>query len=45
MQALMKATPDNSALLIVGISTSSLLSGLGRLLADIIDSGAVPVPN
>src|SRR5277367_5566340 len=43
MQALMKATPDNSALLIVGDIDQLPSVGPGQVLADIIDSGAVPV--
>jgi exodeoxyribonuclease V alpha subunit len=43
MQALMKATPDNSALLIVGDIDQLPSVGPGQVLADIIDSGAVSV--
>src|SRR6202162_3185834 len=43
MQALMKATPDNSALLIVGDIDQLPSVGPGQVLSDIIDSGAVPV--
>src|SRR5271163_2292539 len=43
MQALMKATPDNSALLIVGDIDQLPSVGPGQVLAGIIDSGAVPV--
>src|SRR5271163_4885277 len=43
MQALMKATPDNSALLIVGDIDQLPSVGPGHVLAGIIDSGAVPV--
>jgi exodeoxyribonuclease V alpha subunit len=43
MQALMKATPDNAALLIVGDTDQLPSVGPGQVLADIIGSGAVPV--
>ena len=43
MQALMKATPDNAALLIVGDIDQLPSVGPGQVLADIIGSGAVPV--
>ena len=43
MQALMKATPDNAALLIVGDIDELPSVGPGQVLADIIGSGAVPV--
>jgi exodeoxyribonuclease V alpha subunit len=43
MQALMKATPDSSALLIVGDIDQLPPVGPGQVLADIIGSGAVPV--
>jgi exodeoxyribonuclease V alpha subunit len=43
MQALMKATPDNSALLIVGDIDQLPSVGPGQVLADIISSRAVPV--
>ena len=43
MQALMKATPDNAALLIVGDIDQLPSVGPGQVLADIIDSEAVPV--
>jgi exodeoxyribonuclease V alpha subunit len=43
MQALMKATPDDAALLIVGDIDQLPSVGPGQVLADIIDSGAVPV--
>ena len=43
MQALMKATPDNAALLIVGDIDQLPSVGPGQVLADIIASGAVPV--
>ena len=43
MQALMKATPDNSALLIVGDIDQLPSVGPGQVLADIINSGGVPV--
>ena len=43
MQALMKATPDESALLIVGDIDQLPSVGPGQVLADIIGSGAVPV--
>jgi len=43
MQALMKATPDNSALLIVGDIDQLPSVGPGQVLADIIGSGVVPV--
>src|SRR5271170_4950382 len=43
MQALMKATPDNAALLIVGDIDQLPSVGPGQVLADVISSGAVPV--
>ena len=43
MQAMMKATPDNAALLIVGDIDQLPSVGPGQVLADIIGSGAVPV--
>jgi exodeoxyribonuclease V alpha subunit len=43
MQALMRATPDNAALLIVGDIDQLPSVGPGQVLADIIGSGAVPV--
>ena len=43
MQALMKATPDAAALLIVGDIDQLHSVGPGQVLADIIGSGAVPV--
>ena len=43
MQALMKATPDDAALLIVGDIDQLPSVGPGQVLADIIGSGAVPV--
>jgi exodeoxyribonuclease V alpha subunit len=43
MQALMKATPDRAALLIVGDIDQLPSVGPGQVLADIIGSGAVPV--
>jgi exodeoxyribonuclease V alpha subunit len=43
MQALLKAVPDNSALLIVGDIDQLPSVGSGQVLADIISSGAVPV--
>jgi exodeoxyribonuclease V alpha subunit len=43
MQALVKATPDNAALLIVGDIDQLPSVGPGQVLADIIGSGAVPV--
>ena len=43
MQALMKATPDNAALLVVGDIDQLPSVGPGQVLADIIGSGAVPV--
>jgi exodeoxyribonuclease V alpha subunit len=43
MQALMKAIPDNAALLIVGDIDQLPSVGPGQVLADIIASGAVPV--
>ena len=42
MHALMKATPDDAALLIVG-DIDQLPVGPGQVLADIIGSGAAPV--
>jgi exodeoxyribonuclease V alpha subunit len=43
MQALLKATPDSAALLIVGDIDQLPSVGPGQVLADIIASGAVPV--
>src|SRR6516165_8284047 len=43
MQALLKATPDDAALLIVGDIDQLPSVGPGQALADIIGSGAVPV--
>jgi hypothetical protein len=43
MQALLKATPDNAALLIVGDIDQLPSVAPGQVLADIIGSGAVPV--
>jgi exodeoxyribonuclease V alpha subunit len=43
MQALMKAIPDNAALLIVGDIDQLPSVGPGQVLADIIASGIVPV--
>jgi exodeoxyribonuclease V alpha subunit len=43
MQALMKAVPDNAALLIVGDIDQLPSVGPGQVLADIIASGAAPV--
>jgi exodeoxyribonuclease V alpha subunit len=43
MQALLKATPDNAALLIVGDIDQLPSVGPGQVLADIIGSGAIPV--
>ena len=43
MQALMKAIPDNAALLIVGDIDQLPSVGPGQILADIIASGVVPV--
>ena len=43
MQALLKAVPDNAALLIVGDIDQLPPVGPGQVLADIISSGAVPV--
>ena len=43
MQALVKAIPDNAALLIVGDIDQLPCVGPGQVLADIIGSGAVPV--
>ena len=43
MQALMKAVPDSSALLIVGDIDQLPSVGPGQVLADVIASGAVPV--
>src|ERR1700676_3127908 len=43
MQALMKAVPDNAALLIVGDTGQLPSVGPGQVLADVISSGAIPV--
>src|SRR5471030_3458017 len=43
MQALMKATPDDAAVLIVGDIAHLPSVGPGQVLADIISSSAVPV--
>ena len=43
MQALMKAVPDTAALLIIGDIDQLPSVGAGQVLADIIQSGAVPV--
>jgi exodeoxyribonuclease V alpha subunit len=43
MQALMKAVPDRTALLIVGDIDQLPSVGPGQVLADVISSGAVPV--
>jgi exodeoxyribonuclease V alpha subunit len=43
MQALMKAVPGNAALLIVGDIDQLPSVGPGQVLADVIESGAVPV--
>ena len=43
MQALLKAVPDHSALLIVGDIDQLPSVGPGQVLADVIASGAVPV--
>jgi ATP-dependent exoDNAse (exonuclease V) alpha subunit len=43
MQALVKAVPDNAALLIVGDIDQLPSVGPGQVLADVIASGAVPV--
>src|SRR4029079_7151936 len=43
MQALIKAIPDNAALLIVGDIDQLPSVGPGQVLADIIASGTVPV--
>jgi exodeoxyribonuclease V alpha subunit len=43
MQALMKAAPDTSALLIVGDIYQLPSVGPGQVRADVISSGAVPV--
>jgi len=43
MQALMKATPDSAALLIVGDIDQLPSVGPGQVLADVIASGAAPV--
>jgi exodeoxyribonuclease V alpha subunit len=43
MQALIKAVPDNAALLIVGDIDQLPSVGPGQVLADVISSGAVPV--
>src|SRR5674536_218743 len=42
-QALMKAAPDNAALLIVGDIDQLPSAGPGQIIADVIASGAVPV--
>ena len=43
MQSLLRAVPDNAALLIVGDIDQLASVGPGQVLADIISSGAVPV--
>lgn len=43
MQSLLKAVPDNAALLIVGDIDQLPSVGPGQVLADIINSGAIPV--
>jgi exodeoxyribonuclease V alpha subunit len=43
MQALVKAIPDNAALLIVGDIDQLPSVGPGQILADVISSGSVPV--
>src|SRR6476660_3995512 len=43
MQALMKAVPDDAALLIIGDIDQLPSVGPGQILADVIASGAVPV--
>ena len=43
MQALLKAVPDGSAVLIVGDTDQLPSVGPGQILADVISSGAVPV--
>ena len=43
MQALLRAVPDNAALLVVGDIDQLPSVGPGQVLADIIASGAVPV--
>ena len=43
MQALLRAVPDNAALLIVGDIDQLASVGPGQVLADIISSGAIPV--
>ncbi|GBQ44946.1 SF1B family DNA helicase RecD2 [Komagataeibacter europaeus] len=43
MRSLLRALPDNAALLIVGDVDQLPSVGPGQVLADIIDSGAVPV--
>src|SRR5450631_3816940 len=43
MQALLKAVPDEAALLVVGDVDQLPSVGPGQVLADIITSGAVPV--
>ena len=43
MQALLRAVPDRAALLLVGDVDQLPSVGPGQVLADIIDSGAVPV--
>src|SRR5205807_2306317 len=43
MHALLKAVPDNSALLVVGDVDQLPSVGPGQVLADMIASGAIPV--
>jgi exodeoxyribonuclease V alpha subunit len=43
MQALLKAVPDNAAMLVVGDIDQLPSVGPGQVLADVIGSGAVPV--
>ena len=43
MQALLKAVPDNAAMLIVGDIDQLPSIGPGQVLADVISSGAVPI--
>ena len=43
MQALMKAVPDNAALLIVGDIDQLPSVGPGQVMSDLISSGAIPV--